>query len=140
MTSNSQSAFGQPEESPERRIVVEYRGELEQLRALVLSKRNQRKIPLNSLDEMERGLSRIIEGLDRLVRSATSIDDILPSLEKALASVRKARITLHMISDILPYLQEKPGSQDFLNLAKALYENYEELSDLLLATIEQLDI
>ena len=140
MTNNSQSAIEQPEASPERRIIGEYRGELEQLRALVLFKQSQRKIPPDGLDEMEQGLSRIIEGLDRLVRNAACIDDILLSLEKALASVRKARINLHTISDILAYLQEKLSSQDFLNSSRARYENYEEFADLLLEAIEQLDI
>lgn len=133
MMSTLNLAIGQPEESPEKRILQEYRGELERLRELILYKRNQRKIPLDSLDEIERGLSLIIQGLDRLLRSATLVEDIRLAVEKVQISVRKARKSLLIASSLL----ERPRTQRSLEV---LYEKYEEFTDLLLEAIEQLDI
>lgn len=124
----------QPEESPPQ--VPEYRRELEELRALVLYEQNQREIPLLSLDYIERGLSDIIAGLDRLLY-ATSINDILPSLKKAQKSVIKARRCLHIASDILEQSSEKPRSA---HSSKTLYKNYEKFSNCLLEAIKHLNI
>jgi len=140
MISNSKSALGQPEESPEQWIVQELQEhgrELGHLYDLVLFGQNQRKIPLESLDVIERGLSHIIMRFHQLQR-AKSIDSILPSLKKTQASVIKAREKLLVASDILAQEQslEKPRSPC---LSKKLYKQYQKFANCLLEAIEHLN-
>ncbi|HEU5229920.1 MAG TPA: hypothetical protein VFU49_19025 [Ktedonobacteraceae bacterium] len=139
MISNSKSAIGQPEESPEQWIVQELQEhgkELRQLYDLVLFGQNQRKIPLESLDVIERGLSHIIRRFHQL-QNVKSIDSILPSLKKAQASVIKARERLLIASDILAQEQslEKPRSP---RRSRKLYKHYKKFVNCLLEAIEHL--
>lgn len=103
-----------------------YRGELEQLRALVLYEQNQRQIPLDSLDIMAQGLNRIIKGLDRI-----------SSLKKVQESVKNAQMSLLIASDILE--QSEAMKLRFPNYSKALYRNYAEFADFLLEAIEAIE-
>lgn len=128
----SKSISEQAEESSERRLAREYRGELEQLRTLVLYEWDQRKIPPESLSEMSNGLSRIIEGLDRI-----------PSLKEVQRSVGDARRCLHTATDVLEPLGESPLSPDLLKalpyLSEARYKCYDQFAEILQKAVTQLD-
>jgi len=134
MASTADFAFEQPEEAPERRLIREYRMELERLRALVLYEWDHCKISPDGLDEMKRGLSSIIKGLDKLLRSKPLVDDdIRSSLENAQVSVRKARKCLHVASNLV-------GKSRSFHSLEALFDKYEEFADFLLEAIEHLDM
>ena len=132
MTDTLNLATGQPEEPPYTRLLRESREELGRLRALVLYERNQRKIPLESLDEIERGLSFIIRNLDGL-RSTLLTEDIPPTIEEAQTSVRNARKCLLVASGLLNLEKSLSARQ-----LEVLFEKYEEFADFLLAAIENL--
>lgn len=101
------------------------------MRDMVLYERNQRKITQASIDELERDLSNIIGGLDRL-RRVPNIDEIHSSLDEVQANVRKARKCLHVASGLL-----ERGTPRYID---ALFEKFEEFSDFLFEAIELLDI
>ncbi|HZO71007.1 MAG TPA: hypothetical protein VFB60_02325 [Ktedonobacteraceae bacterium] len=122
----------QPSEQPEESPLQKYIRELAELRALILYGRNQRKLLLESLDVMERGLSDIIGGIDRLI----PIYGTLLSLEQAQVSVIKARKKLLVAADILEQSLEKsrPPSR-----SEKLYDAYDECAAFLLKAKKHLE-
>jgi hypothetical protein len=134
MVDTSNVTTGQPEEPSYARLLREDRRELERLRAVVLYEQSQRKLLLlDSLDEMERGLSRIIKDLDGL-RSTLHIDNILLSIEDPQANIRKARQCLLIASSLL-----EPQKSPSLRRLEALFTKFEEFADLLYEAIKQLE-
>lgn len=127
-------AFEPPEDpraSPNAQVLRKYQVELERMRAIVLFERDQRKITQSSIDVLERDLSNIVGGLDRL-RRVPNIDELHSSLDEVQAYVRKARRCLHVASGLL----ERAGTPRYL---EALFDKYEEFSDFLLEAIDQLN-
>jgi hypothetical protein len=123
---------GDPLDTPNAQVLRSYQIRLERMRDMVLYERNQRKITQASIDELERDLSNIIGGLDRL-RRAPNIDEIHSSLDEVQANVRKARKCLHVASGLL----ERGNTPRYID---ALFEKFEEFSDFLFEAIELLDI
>lgn len=121
---------GDPRDSSNFHDLQSYRNRLEQIRNLVLFELDQRSITQASLDELERDLSSIIGGLDRLRRSP-NIDQIHFSLDEVQTNVRKARKCLHVASGIL----ERASTPRYLD---ALYDRFEEFSDFLFEAIDLL--
>ena len=122
---------GNPLDTPNAQVLRSYQIRLERMRDMVLYERNQRKITQASIDELERDLSNIIGGLDRL-RRVPNIDEIHSSLDEVQANVRKARKCLHVASGLL-----ERGTPRYID---ALFEKFEEFSDFLFEAIELLDI
>jgi hypothetical protein len=123
---------GDPLDTPNAQVLRSYQIRLERMRDMVLYERNQRKITQASIDELERDLSNIIGGLDRL-RRVPNIDEIHSSLDEVQANVRKARKCLHVASGLL----ERGNIPRYID---ALFEKFEEFSDFLFEAIELLDI
>lgn len=120
-----------PRASSNARILQGYQTRLGRMRDLVLFERDQRKITQSSIDILERDLSDIIGGLDRL-RRVPNIDELHPSLDEVQANVRKARKCLHVASSLL----ERAHTPRYMD---TLFDKFEEFSDFLLEAIEQLD-
>jgi hypothetical protein len=123
---------GDPLDTPNAQVLRSYQIRLERMRDMVLYERNQRKITQASIDELERDLSNIIGGLDKL-RRVPNIDEIHSSLDEVQANVRKARKCLHVASGLL----ERGNTPRYID---ALFEKFEEFSDFLFEAIELLDI
>ena len=123
---------GDPQDTPNAQVLRSYQFRLEQMRGMVLYERDQRKITQASIDVLERDLSDIIGGLDRL-RRVRDIDEIHSSLDEVQAKVRKARKCLHVASGLL----EKASTPRYID---ALFEKFEEFSDFLFEAIELLEI
>lgn len=123
---------GDPLDTPNAQVLRSYQIRLERMRDMVLYERNQRKITQASIDELERDLSNIIGGLDRL-RRVPNIDEIHSSLDEVQANVRKARKCLHVASGLL----ERGNTPRYID---TLFQKFEEFSDFLFEAIELLDI
>lgn len=124
--------FSDPRDSTNLRILQGYRDNLENIRDMVLYERSQLKITQASIDELERYLSNIIGGLDKL-RRMPNIDELHSSLDEVQANVRKARKCLHVASKLL----ERGNSPRYFD---ALFDQFEQFSDCLFEAIELLDI
>ena len=127
--------FKPPEDplaSPNARVLREYQVKLGRMRDMVLFERDQRKITQASIDVLERDLSNIVGGLDKL-RRVPNIDELHSSLDEVQANVRKARKCLHVASGLL----ERANTPRNID---ALFDKFEEFSDFLLEAIEQLDL
>ena len=120
-----------PRASPNARVLREYQVKLGRMRDMVLFERDQRKITQASIDVLERDLSNIVGGLDKL-RRVPNIDELHSSLDEVQANVRKARKCLHVASGLL----ERANTPRNID---ALFDKFEEFSDFLLEAIEQLD-
>lgn len=122
----------QPSEQPEESSLQKYIRELVELRDLILHGRNQRKLLLESLDVMERGLSNIIGEIDRLI----SIYGTLYSLEQAQVSMIKARKKLLVASDIL---EQSLGKSRPPSRSEKLYDAYDDCAAFLLEAKKHLE-
>ena len=128
-------ASGRPEDSRNSRtarILRDYKSRLEGIRDTVLYQMSQRKITLSIIDVMERDLSEIIGGIDKL-RRVPDIEEFLSSPDELLAKVRNARKCLLLASARL----EKTNSLRYID---SLFEKYEEFTDLLLEALDVFEI
>lgn len=122
----------QPSEQPEESSLQKYIRELVEMRDLILHGRNQRKLLLESLDVMERGLSNIIGEIDRLI----SIYGTPYSLEQAQDSMIKARKKLLVASDIL---EQSLGKSRSPSRSEKLYDAYNDCAAFLLEAKKHLE-
>ncbi|MBV9228828.1 MAG: hypothetical protein JOZ18_05915 [Chloroflexi bacterium] len=122
---------GDSQGSSYARTLHNYQSRLESMRAMVLVDMSQSEITQVNIGMLERDLSDIIGGLDRL-RRIPNIDDFHPSLGDVLSNVRLARRCLLAASG----LREKASS---LRYMEALYQKYDEFCDCLYEAIELLN-
>ena len=122
---------GDSQDSSYAKTLHNYQSRLESMRALVLVDMSQPEITQVNIGTLERDLSDIIGGLDRL-RRIPDIDDFYPSLGEVLSNVRLARRCLNIASG----LREKASS---LRYMEALYQKYDEFCDCLYEAIELLN-
>lgn len=122
---------GDSRNSQTARILRDYKSRLEGMRSTVLYQMSQRRITQTIIDVMERDLSEMIGGIDKL-RRTPNIEDLLSSPDELLAKVRTARKCLHLASVRL----EKANSIRYID---SLFEKYEEFTDLLSEAIDVFD-
>ena len=122
---------GDSRNSQTARMLRDYKNRLEGMRNTVLYQMSQRRITQTIIDVMERDLSEMIGGIDKL-RHEPDIEELLSSPDELLAKVRNARKCLHLASVRL----EKANS---LRYTDSLFEKYEEFTDLLSEAIDVFD-
>lgn len=123
---------GDSRDSSYARTLDNYRSRLESMRAMVLFDMRQSDITQVNIAMLERDISDIIGGLDRL-RRVPNIDEVNSSLGEVQSNVRMARRFLLVASG----LREKAHTPRYM---EALYQKYDEFCDCLDEAIELLDI
>lgn len=102
------------------------------MRNMILHQISHTKITQNTMDTLERDLSEIIGGIDKL-RYASDIDEVLSSRDGLLTKVRSARMCLNVAFSIC----ERANT---LRNIEALYKKFDEFADLLLDAIEMINL
>jgi len=101
--------FSDPWDSDEGRALLRYKEQLESLRDFLDSGVDYREITKKNIDEWEKELRGIIEGIKRL-QNAPQIDTLLVSCEGAQSMIRRAINNLYIVSHILQ--KKQPSVKD----------------------------